>query len=230
MICCHTTNTISASLIKIMEWKVFVSVIFHKCSWWCEFALSLVIFSKICLAFTLLECSFCIGLCNVIELFVAVTGIVLMCHQEISPETSVVLNRYGAVEMYVILKECSYYLSYFISSYFIQTECFVKRPSLLWLWLWPVRYNNVTYFIMIGCSHGELLWVTSQRTQIRWSEVRWDQMTWVICTLLQRHVTANTWLLIVWWFQSDFPKDSDMVESFQCSETQTNRWRVFIYI
>ena len=25
-------------------------------------------------------------------------------------------------------------------------------------------------------------------------------------------------------FQSDFPKDSDMVESFQCTRTQTSRW------
>ena len=38
-----------------------------------------------------------------------------------------------------------------------------------------------------------------------------------------------TWLLFVW-FQSDFPKDSDMVESFQCSETQTSRWHFFINI
>jgi len=33
----------------------------------------------------------------------------------------------------------------------------------------------------------------------------------------------NVVIVGVIFLQSDFPKDSDMVESFQCAETQTNR-------
>jgi len=73
--------------------------------------------------------------------------------------TPFALSRLGSTDGPFTPMVCSYYSSQLTSSDVISSgmsgsECAVKRPS--YLRLRPIRQDKVSYFLLIGCSRGEL--------------------------------------------------------------------------
>jgi len=77
--------------------------------------------------------------------------------------------------LYSYRKELSYHPSY-LTSFCDVSECAVKRPNLQWLW--PVRKDSATYFVLIGRSRGKLGRFTAHLLPLSSDEVNSDEMRW----------------------------------------------------
>jgi len=77
----------------------------------------------------------------------------------------------------------------------------------------PIKfYNGIARFL---CHSKHFLLVFVCRLQ------------WIVCQKVTSTRKNQSDAFMCLFLQSDFPRDSDMMEAFQCTETQTNRWCVF---
>jgi len=81
---------------------------------------------------------------------------------------TVIIDRNTAHLSFIFL--ILYISSDLISSEPSAIECAVKWPSLLWLQ--PVKQDSVTYFVLIGRSHGELGRFTAHSVPLSSDEMR----------------------------------------------------------
>ena len=84
--------------------------------------------------------------------------------------------------------------------------------------------------VTIGSAHillSPLQMETITKILIKMRPLSTDRAIFILVSinLFERYLVIESInILVLPLFQSDFPKDSDMIESFQCSETQTNRY------